>query len=91
MKFITLSQKCTIWQPANTITGGEDKIIYEPVHVNSERIETIYFAGLTVLKMVSGERIEVTESFEEIQAMIESGNRLCDEVDIPDELMEVGE
>ncbi|EPG8855805.1 hypothetical protein MFC14_000252 [Klebsiella pneumoniae] len=41
--------------------------------VAAEHIVSMYFAGLTILKMTSGERIDVKETPEEIFAMIAAG------------------
>lgn len=69
MKFIKLSQKVTIERQGNY--GWEPETVYEPVFVASEHIVSMYFAGLTILKMSSGERIEVKETPEEIVELIE--------------------
>ncbi|MBO2025513.1 hypothetical protein J4733_07750 [Klebsiella pneumoniae] len=45
----------------------------EPVFVAAGHIASMYFAGLTILKMISGERIDVKETPEEIIAMLTEG------------------
>lgn len=69
MIFIKLNQKVTIERQGNY--GWEPETVYEPVFVASEHIVSMYFAGLTILKMSSGERIEVKETPEEIVELIE--------------------
>lgn len=41
--------------------------------VAAGHIASMYFAGLTILKMTSGERIDVKEAPEEIIAMLTEG------------------
>jgi len=62
MKILTLTQKCSVWSADSSITGGQTRFVSEPVYVNAEQIESMIHAGNTILKMISGERIEVTES-----------------------------
>lgn len=69
MIFIKLNQKVAIERQGNY--GWEPETVYEPVFVASEHIVSMYFAGLTILKMSSGERIEVKETPEEIVELIE--------------------
>ena len=53
--------------------GWEPETVYEPVFVAAGHIVSMYFAGLTILKMTSGERIDVKETPEEIIAMLTEG------------------
>ncbi|WP_368762520.1 hypothetical protein [Klebsiella michiganensis] len=71
MKFIKLSQKTTIERQGKY--GREYETVYEPVFVAADHIISMFFAGLTILKMTSGERIEVKETPEEIIAMLTEG------------------
>lgn len=71
MKFIKLSQKVTIERQGDY--GWEPETVYEPVYVAAEHIVSMHFAGITTLKMTSGERIDVKETPEEITAMIAAG------------------
>ncbi|HDY9328356.1 hypothetical protein ACY0I5_19975 [Klebsiella pneumoniae] len=71
MIFLKLSQKVTVERQGEY--GWEPETIYEPVFVAAEHIVSMYFAGLTILKMTSGERIDVKETTEEIFAMIAAG------------------
>lgn len=70
MKIIKLSQACTVSRPVDSIVGWEEETIYEPVYINANHIESFAYAGRTYIKMASGERIEVTESPEQIIAVI---------------------
>ena len=72
MIFIKLNQKVTIERQGNY--GWEPETVYEPLFVATEHIVSMYFAGLTTLKMTTGERIEVRETPEEIVALIDGSN-----------------
>ncbi|MCP5901701.1 hypothetical protein NL378_12800 [Klebsiella pneumoniae] len=71
MIFLKLNQKSTVERQGEY--GWEPETVYEPVFVAAEHIVSMYFAGLTTLKMTSGERIDVKETTEEIFAMIAAG------------------
>ena len=71
MIFLKLSQKVTVERQGEY--GWEPETVYEPVFVAAEHIVSMYFAGLTILKMISGERIDVKETPEEIIAMLTEG------------------
>ncbi|EJK8055644.1 hypothetical protein COO49_24855 [Klebsiella pneumoniae] len=71
MIFLKLSQKVTVERQGEY--GWEPETVYEPVFVAAEHIVSMYFAGLTILKMTSGERIDVKETTEEIFSMIAAG------------------
>ncbi len=71
MIFLKLSQKVTVERQGEY--GWEPETVYEPVFVAADHIISMFFAGLTVLKMTYGERIEVKETPEEITAMIAAG------------------
>ncbi|HBQ6716706.1 TPA: hypothetical protein L8N93_000110 [Klebsiella quasipneumoniae subsp. similipneumoniae] len=71
MIFLKLSQKVTVERQGEY--GWEPETVYEPVFVAAEHIVSMYFAGLTILKMTSGERIDVKETTEEIIAMLTEG------------------
>ncbi|HCD2036995.1 TPA: hypothetical protein NBJ69_004828 [Klebsiella pneumoniae] len=71
MIFLKLSQKVTVKRQGEY--GWEPETVYEPVLVAAEHIVSMFFAGVTVLKMTSGERIDVKETPEEIIAMLTEG------------------
>ena len=71
MIFLKLSQKVTVERQGKY--GWEPETVYEPVFVAAEHIVSMYFAGLTILKMTSGELIDVKETPEEIIAMLAEG------------------
>ncbi|HBX8243157.1 TPA: hypothetical protein MIH45_26915 [Klebsiella pneumoniae] len=71
MIFLKLSQKVTVERQGEY--GWEPETVYEPVFIAAEHIVSMYFVGLTILKMTSGERIDVKETTEEIFAMIAAG------------------
>ncbi|MGP8825035.1 hypothetical protein ACT02A_04850 [Klebsiella quasipneumoniae] len=71
MIFLKLSQKVTVERQGEY--GWEPETVYEPVFVAAEHIVSMYFAGLTILKMTYGERIDVKETPEEIIAMLAEG------------------
>lgn len=71
MIFIKLNQKVTVEHQGKY--GWEPETVYEPVFVAAEHIVSMFFAGLTTLKMTSSERIDVKETPEEITAMIAKG------------------
>ncbi|HBU9134614.1 TPA: hypothetical protein MDT90_004650 [Klebsiella pneumoniae] len=71
MVFLKLSQKVTVERQGEY--GWEPETIYEPVFVAAGHIVSMYFAGLTILKMTSGECIDVKETPEEIIAMLTEG------------------
>ncbi|HDZ0565368.1 TPA: hypothetical protein ACXGDT_002455 [Klebsiella pneumoniae] len=71
MIFLKLTQKIVVQHQG--AYGWEPETVYEPVFVAAEHIVSMYFAGLTILKMTSGERIDVKETTEEIFAMIAAG------------------
>ncbi|WP_220788615.1 flagellar FlbD family protein [Klebsiella aerogenes] len=66
---IKLSKRATIEKQGKY--GWESESIYEPIFINVDRIETFYFAGLTLIKLASGDRVEVRETPEEIIALLE--------------------
>ncbi|WP_100098198.1 hypothetical protein [Klebsiella pneumoniae] len=71
MIFLKLTQKSTVVRQGKY--GWEPEAIYEPVFVAAEHIVSMNFAGITILKMTSGERIDVKETPEEIIAMLTEG------------------
>ena len=71
MIFLKLGQKVTVERQGEY--GWEPETVYEPMFVAAEHIVSMYFAGLTILKMISGERIDVKETPEEIIAMLTEG------------------
>lgn len=68
MNFIKLNQKNTIERQG--AYGWEPHCVYEPVFISADHIESMFFAGLTSIKMCSGERIEVRETPEEIITLL---------------------
>lgn len=71
MKIIKLSQSCTLSRKVDSIVGWEDKTVYEPVYINANHIESFAYAGITYIKMTSGEQIKVSESPEEILKLLQ--------------------
>ncbi|EPD1509043.1 MULTISPECIES: hypothetical protein [Klebsiella pneumoniae complex] len=71
MIFLKLTQKIVVQRQG--AYGWEPETVYEPVFVAAGHIVSMYFAGLTILKMTSGERIDVKETPEEIIAMLAEG------------------
>lgn len=71
MKILKLSQQATVSRPVDSIIGWEEKTIYEPVFVVAEHIESFLFAGVSHIKMTSGEKIVVRETPEEILALLD--------------------
>lgn len=76
MNIIKLSQQCTVEKQGKY--GWEPETVYEPIYIFVEHIESVAPAGITYVKMRSGERIQVKENPEEIIALIngESGDAL---------------
>lgn len=70
-KIIKLNQQCSVERQGTY--GWESGTVYEPIYIAVAHIESFSFGGLTYLKMTSGERIQVTETPEEITAMISGG------------------
>ena len=70
MPFIKLTMQCSIYQPPSTSTSERTRSAYEPIYVNSDNIETLYEAGITIVRMASGERNNVIEKPEAILALI---------------------
>ena len=71
MIFLKLSQKVTVKRQGEY--GWEPETVCEPVFVAAGHIVSMFFAGVTILKMTSGERIDVKETPEEIIAMLAEG------------------
>ncbi|HBR4098691.1 TPA: hypothetical protein L9U11_001993 [Klebsiella pneumoniae] len=71
MKFIKLTKNSTIEHQGKY--GQVPETFYEPVFVAAGHIVSMHFAGLTILKMTSGERIDVIETPEIIIAMLNEG------------------
>lgn len=68
MKFIKLTQNSTVEFQGKY--GREYETVYSSVFIAPDHIESMTPAGLTYLKMVSGERISVWETPEEIISLI---------------------
>lgn len=68
MKIITLDQLCTIERQGEF--GWEPGVVYEPIHVVADHIESFYYTGNTNLRMISGDTIKVKESPEEILKLL---------------------
>ncbi|EPK7525599.1 hypothetical protein P7S38_002457 [Klebsiella variicola] len=79
MKFIKLTQNSTVERQGKY--GRETETVYDSVFIASDHIESMTPAGLTYLRLTSGERIEVRETPEEIISMINGA--------IPDRAMDV--
>lgn len=71
MKFIKLTQNSTVEYQVEY--GRESKTVYDSIFIAPGHIESMTPAGLTYLRMVSGERISVRETPEEIIAMLTEG------------------
>lgn len=71
MIFLKLAQKVVVQHQG--AYGWESETVYEPVFVAAGHIVSMFFAGVTILKMTSGERIDVKETPEEIIAMLTDG------------------
>lgn len=69
MILLKLTQKIVVQHQG--AYGWEPETVYEPVFVAAGHIVSMHFAGLTSLKMTSGERIDVKETPEEIIALLE--------------------
>lgn len=66
---IELKEKVIVSRSVDDIIGWEDSVIYEPVWINTDHIESMSFAGLTILHMVSGKKHEVQSTPQEIMDM----------------------
>ncbi|GKX48001.1 flagellar FlbD family protein [Pectobacterium carotovorum] len=64
MRIIKLTMPCTVEKQGDY--GWEPSIIYEPIYIVSEHIESLIPHGHTSIKMTSGEKITVQESVEDI-------------------------
>ena len=71
MIFLKLTQKSTVERQDKY--GCVPETVCEPVFVAAGHIVSMFFAGVTILKMTSGERIDVKETPEEIIAMLTDG------------------
>lgn len=71
MKIIKLYERATVERQGEY--GWEPETIYEPIYIIAEHIESMNFAGNTILKMVSGKQIIVRETPEEIISLLEAG------------------
>lgn len=66
MDVIKLNQVCRIHAAG---VDGEERVEYEPIYIQPSHIESFYSfcsSGRTVLKMASGDRMEVKETPEYI-------------------------
>lgn len=66
---IELKEKVIVSRSVDNIVGWEDSVIYESVWINTNHIESMSFAGLTILHMVSGKKHEVQSTPQEIMDM----------------------
>ena len=80
MKILKLTQQAVVTRSVDSIIGWEEETIYEPIFVVAEHIESFLFAGLSHIKMTSGEKIVVRETPEEIVRQI-NGEATDSEVD----------
>ncbi|MDD9214892.1 hypothetical protein PVM14_10395 [Klebsiella quasipneumoniae] len=71
MKFIKLTQNSTVEFQGKY--GRESETVYDSVFIAPGHIESMTPAGLTYIRMASGERIAVRETPEEIIAMLTEG------------------
>lgn len=70
MAFLQLKEKTVVSKQVDSIVGWEDSVVYEPVWINSDHIESMCFAGLTILRMKSGHKHEVQSTPQEILEML---------------------
>lgn len=68
MKIIKLSQQGTVEKQGKY--GWISETIFEPIYIFVDHIETLIPAGITHIKMRSGECIQVKETPEEIISLI---------------------
>ncbi|EMF8385139.1 hypothetical protein V4E41_006026 [Klebsiella variicola] len=71
MIFLKLTQNSTVEFQGKY--GRESETVYDSVFIASDHIESMTPAGLTYLRMTSGERIAVRETPEEIIVMLTEG------------------
>lgn len=71
MIFLKLTQNSTVEFQGEY--GRESKTVYDSIFIAPDHIESMTPAGLTYLRMASGERIAVRETPEEIIAMLTEG------------------
>lgn len=71
MIFLKLTQNSTVEFQGEY--GRESKTVYDSVFIAPDHIESMTPAGLTYLRMTSGERIAVRETPEEIIVMLTEG------------------
>ncbi|SXK00586.1 hypothetical protein [Klebsiella pneumoniae] len=71
MIFLKLTQNSTVEFQGKY--GRETETVYDSVFIAPGHIESMTPAGLTYLRMASGERIAVRENPEEIIAMLTEG------------------
>lgn len=71
MKFIKLTQNSTVEFQGKY--GRESETVYDSIFIAPNHIESMTPAGLTYLRMASGERIAVRETPEEVIAMLTMG------------------
>ncbi|WP_371343839.1 hypothetical protein [Klebsiella quasipneumoniae] len=71
MKFIKLTQNSTVELQGKH--GRESETVYDSIFIAPNHIESMTPAGLTYLRMASGERIAVRETPEEVIAMLTEG------------------
>lgn len=64
--FIELSQQCRIEKRVGAPWEYETDTVYEPTWVNAGNIETMSYAGLSRIRMISGEVIWCKETPAEI-------------------------
>ncbi|HHB7630165.1 TPA: hypothetical protein ACN7L4_002795 [Klebsiella pneumoniae] len=72
MIFLKLTQNTTVEFQGKY--GRETETVYDSVFIAPGHIESMTPAGLTYLRMASGERIAVRETPEEIIAMLTEGS-----------------
>ncbi|HIH4932803.1 TPA: hypothetical protein ACYSB6_002100 [Klebsiella pneumoniae] len=71
MIFLKLTQNSTVEFQGKY--GRESETVYDSIFIAPNHIESMTPAGLTYLRMASGERIAVRETPEEIIAMLTDG------------------
>lgn len=66
MKILKLSQRGVVTRQVDSIIGYEEEVVFDPIFVVAEHIESFAFYGATHIKMHSGDKIVVQETPEEL-------------------------
>lgn len=66
MKILKLNQRGVVARQVDSIIGYEEEVVFDPIFVVAENIESFAFYGATHIKMRSGDKIVVQETPEEL-------------------------